>query len=70
MRAFLPLAGGSGVAIAVVMALEQALGRSLAFIVYPHAAWRILSPKGRAGLVGAYFLAGYAAALTVLLGVQ
>jgi hypothetical protein len=53
-----------------VMALEQALGRSLAFIVHPHAAWRILSPKGRAGLVGAYFLAGYAAALTVFLGVQ
>ena len=52
------------------MALEQALGRSLAFIVHPRAAWRILSLKGRAGLIGAYFLAGYAAALSVLLGAQ
>lgn len=52
------------------MALEQALGRSLAFIVHPHAAWRTLGSKGRAGLVGAYFLAGYAAALTVLLGIR
>ena len=52
------------------MVIEQALGRSLAFIVHPHAAWRILSSRGRAGLVGAYFLAGYAAMLTVLLGVR
>lgn len=52
------------------MALEQALGRSLAFVVHPHAAWRILTLKGRAGLVGAYFLAGYAVALTLFLGVQ
>ncbi len=52
------------------MALETALGRSLALMVHPHAAWRVLRPRGRAFLIGAYFLAGYASALTVLLSAR
>lgn len=52
------------------MPLETALGRSLALVVHPHAAWRVLRPRGRVILVGAYFLAGYASALTVLLSAR
>jgi hypothetical protein len=52
------------------MALDVALGRSLALAVHPFAAWRVLRPRGRAFLVGVYFLAGYASGLTVLLTVR
>jgi hypothetical protein len=52
------------------MPLETALGRSLALVVHPHAAWRVLRPRGRACLVGAYFLVGYASALSILLSMR
>jgi hypothetical protein len=49
------------------MTMERALGWWLACTVYPHAAWRVLRPSGRAMLVGIYFGAGYVGALIVLL---
>ena len=52
------------------MPLEMALGRSLALVVHPRAAWRVLRPRGRAFLIGAYFLVGYAGALTLLLSIR
>jgi hypothetical protein len=52
------------------MALEIAIGRSLALAVHPCAAWRVLRPRGRALLVGVYFMAGYASGLTLLLTVR
>ena len=64
------LAGGAPVALSPGMPLETALGRSLALVVHPHAAWRVLRPRGRAFLVGAYFLVGYAGALTLLLSIR
>ena len=51
------------------MVMEIALGRSMALVLHPHAAWRVLRPRGRAMLIGAYLMVGYAATLTVLLSV-
>jgi hypothetical protein len=49
------------------MSLDLLIGRSLAFCAHPTAAWRVLSPKRRALLVGAYAGAGYVSVLAVLL---
>ena len=49
------------------MPLEIVLGRSMALVVHPQAAWRILRPRGRAFLIGAYLIAGYATTLALLL---
>ncbi len=51
----------------MTMTMERALGWWLACTVHPHAAWRALRPRGRAVLVGTYFVAGYLGALTILL---
>jgi hypothetical protein len=51
------------------MTFETAFGRWLACSVHPHAAWRIMRPRGRALLVGTYFGAAYLTALMVLLTV-
>ena len=49
------------------MTVEQILGWWLACTVYPHAAWRVLRPWGRAFLIGTYVGVGYFAALLILL---
>ena len=46
---------------------ETTLGRSAAMVCHPVAAWRAHAFAGRAGLVSAYTLLGYAAVLSVLL---
>lgn len=43
------------------------LGRWLAMCVHPAMAWRRVSRRGRALIVGAYFGAGYASVLAALL---
>jgi hypothetical protein len=48
------------------MELDVIVGRSLAFCVHPNAAWRRLTARGRALLVGAYFAAGYGTVLALL----
>jgi hypothetical protein len=49
------------------MPIEIYLGRGLALLVHPAAAWRRLRPSGRAILLGAYATASYVAVLTALL---
>ena len=49
------------------MTLDVVLGRSLAFCVHPSAAWVRLTARGRTLLVSAYFGAGYALVLALLL---
>jgi hypothetical protein len=49
------------------MSLEIAIGRGLALCLHPTAAWRIVSTRGRAILVGAYVGAGYVVVLAALL---
>jgi hypothetical protein len=49
------------------MSLEVVLGRALAAFAHPLLAWRMLSPRGRVGLAGAYMAAGYVTVLTALL---
>ena len=49
------------------MPLDIVLGRSMALVLHPQAAWRVLRPRGRAFLIGAYLVAGYSATLTLLL---
>lgn len=44
-----------------------AIGRGLAYCVYPLAAWRRLSGRGRILLLSTYFGASYLLTLTVLL---
>ena len=46
---------------------EKALGRSAAALCHPVAAWRVQALGGRAYLVSAYTLIGYATVLSVLL---
>jgi len=46
--------------------IEIAIGRAMAFCAHPVAAWRILPPAKRALVAGAYFAAGYVAALVGL----
>ena len=46
---------------------EKALGRSAAIVCHPVAGWRAHAFAGRACLVSAYTLLGYAAVLSVLL---
>ena len=48
------------------MAIEILLGRGLALCFNPTAAWRVLSRRGRAFVVGAYAGAGFLATLAVL----
>ena len=43
------------------------LGRSLALCAHPSAAWRVLSRRGRALVLGAYFTASYLTVLVTLL---
>jgi hypothetical protein len=47
--------------------LELIIGRSVAFCVHPHAAWRRLSSTGRTLLVAAYCGASYTIVLALLL---
>jgi hypothetical protein len=49
------------------MAWEILLGRSLALCAHPAIAWRVVSRRGRAVILGAYFGVGYAAVLATLL---
>jgi hypothetical protein len=49
------------------MRVEVLIGRTLAYCVHPRAAWRVVSGRGRAAIVGAYAAAGYVAMLTALL---
>lgn len=49
------------------MKLEVVIGRTLAYCAHPAAAWRVLSGRGRAVVVGAYAAAGYVAVLAALL---
>jgi hypothetical protein len=49
-----------------MMAIEILLGRGLALCFNPTAAWRVLSRRGRAFVVGAYAGAGFLATLTLL----
>ena len=56
----------SGLRSCVGMTLETALGWWLAYTTHPHAAWRTLGRRGRAALVGTYFIAGYAGTLMAL----
>jgi hypothetical protein len=58
---------GIVVAVACSVTLDVALGRLLACCVHPAASWRRLPPAGRALVVGAYFVAGYATGLLALL---
>jgi hypothetical protein len=59
--------GGAGLAQMEGMSLEVVLGRALAAFAHPLLAWRMLSPRGRVGLAGAYMAAGYVTVLTALL---
>jgi hypothetical protein len=56
---FLPVEG--------TVTIEALIGWSLAYCTHPYAAWRTLPPRGRALLVAAYFGAGYAAGLVMLI---
>jgi hypothetical protein len=49
------------------MPIEVCLGRALALLVHPEAAWRRLRPRGRVILVSAYATVSYVAVLTALL---
>jgi hypothetical protein len=49
--------------------IERCLGRSLAFCVYPYAAWLRLPGRGRALLVGAFFGTAYTVVLVLLFAV-
>ena len=49
------------------MSLAVRLGRSVALVAHPRAAWLTLSPRGRAALVAAYFAASYIVTLAVLM---
>jgi hypothetical protein len=49
------------------MTVERFLGRGLACCRHPSAAWRVLSRPGRAGLLAAYFAAGYLVTLGLLI---
>jgi len=49
------------------VSFEIALGRWLACVRHPQAAWRRLQPKQRAALVGTYTGLGYVATLALLL---
>jgi hypothetical protein len=48
------------------MSFEIALGRWLACVVHPEAAWRRLRRRGRAALLVTYVGAGYIGTLLVL----
>src|SRR5215208_846913 len=49
------------------MDVDNVIGRTLAICAHPVAAWRRVSPSGRAVIVGTYFTASYLAVLTLLL---
>ena len=49
------------------MSFEIALGRWLAWVVHPEAAWRRLRLRGRAVLVASYMGVGYLGTLLMLL---
>jgi hypothetical protein len=49
------------------MPIEIRLGRAVALLVHPTAAWMRLSGRGRATLFGAYAVGSYVAVLTALL---
>jgi hypothetical protein len=48
------------------MPIEIYMGRGLALLVHPAAAWRRLRPTGRVILLGAYATGSYVAVLTAL----
>jgi hypothetical protein len=49
------------------MSIEVRLGRGVALLVHPGAAWRLLPTRGRVVLLSAYATAAYVAVLTALL---
>jgi hypothetical protein len=49
------------------MPIEICLGRGLALLVHPAAAWRRLPTRGRVVLLSAYATMSYVAVLTALL---
>jgi len=49
------------------MTVDMALGRWMAWVVHPQAAWRRLHPHGRAVLIGTYFGVGYLGGLVILI---
>jgi hypothetical protein len=58
---------GALIAVRCGMSFEIALGRWLACVVHPEAAWRRLRLRGRAVLVATYMGAGYVGTLLLLL---
>ena len=48
------------------MMIEVCLGRGLAFLVHPAAAWKRLRPRGRVLLLSAYVTVSYVAVLSAL----
>ena len=55
------------IAVGWRMSFDIAVGRWLACVVNPEAAWRRLRPRWRAALVATYMGAGYVGTLLVLL---
>lgn len=49
------------------MTIDTIIGRTLAYCMHPAAAWRIVSLRGRAAILGAYAAAGYIGVLVALL---
>ena len=49
------------------MTLAVGLGRSMALMVHPRAAWLMLSPRGRTALLVAYAAASYVVTLAALI---
>ena len=49
------------------MSFDVMLGRWLAFVRHPQAAWRRLDPRRRAALVGTYAGIGYLGTLAILI---
>ena len=58
---------GIGLATPSCMPIEIYLGRGVALLVHPAAAWRRLRPKGRVILLSAYATMSYVAVLAALL---
>src|SRR5262249_32802168 len=65
--AALALAGGTDVAAIRRVPVEIVIGRWLACCARPAAAWHVLPASGRALLVGAYAMLGFALAYVTLL---
>ena len=61
------LRGGVRIALSTGMSFDVLLGRWLAFVRHPQAAWRRLDARRRAALVGTYAGIGYVGTLVLLI---